>query len=486
MKNRALQRAILSLAHPLSIAAIVLLLLNDHIFKYQWPSWWTGKLSDFAGLLFAPLLLAVPLAFIFSNPRHERLVFRIAFLAVGLTFSLIKTIPIFNIVAIHVLEAGLGGHIAITLDLTDLIALPVLIVGWQLAMKQNHDLSNLRRMWGWGALVVGAMASIATSQGPVGRGIECVARDNDKLFAGAYVSGRNLKLFASTDGGLSWQPTEPQSTHLNNCVWYLNGFVLKQDALVQYEFGLSTISRSENNGQTWTEEINWHDLTREVYRLYNEALTKLGDVYTFTPQMALIDPQTENVVVAMGHNGVLVRTSDGTWHWVAVGKYNLYNHDQAEIAQFVVEYNLWPILILIPLSIATMANYLSRIPGNTNILACTWVGWAIFVMWFTVGSSWVLFDLLVFLCIVPALSLFSSAIYEVAKESSRAFAFVLLAALLGSGLFLLPFILWAYNIIPQRGQAAFFAISVAGLMPLIGHYYLKKVVRIKSKKKKNA
>ncbi|MCY1046150.1 hypothetical protein OV208_32865 [Corallococcus sp. bb12-1] len=45
------------LLHPCVLGAVVLLLLNDHVFKARWPSWWTGKLSDVAGLAMFPLLL---------------------------------------------------------------------------------------------------------------------------------------------------------------------------------------------------------------------------------------------------------------------------------------------------------------------------------------------------------------------------------------------------------------------------------------------
>ena len=32
--------------------------LNDHWFKHSFPSWWTGKLSDFMGMFYFPLQLA--------------------------------------------------------------------------------------------------------------------------------------------------------------------------------------------------------------------------------------------------------------------------------------------------------------------------------------------------------------------------------------------------------------------------------------------
>lgn len=43
--------------HPWTICAIVVLLINDQYLKYAYTSWLTGKLSDFAGLIFFPILL---------------------------------------------------------------------------------------------------------------------------------------------------------------------------------------------------------------------------------------------------------------------------------------------------------------------------------------------------------------------------------------------------------------------------------------------
>jgi hypothetical protein len=45
------------LLHPVPILGILLLLLNDHVLKEAFPGLVTGKLSDFAGLAFFPLLL---------------------------------------------------------------------------------------------------------------------------------------------------------------------------------------------------------------------------------------------------------------------------------------------------------------------------------------------------------------------------------------------------------------------------------------------
>src|SRR5690606_8076044 len=50
------------LSHPVTVLALAVLLVNDHVLKQAYGSWWTGKLSDVAGLVLAPALVAVAVA----------------------------------------------------------------------------------------------------------------------------------------------------------------------------------------------------------------------------------------------------------------------------------------------------------------------------------------------------------------------------------------------------------------------------------------
>jgi len=45
------------LRHPLILGALVLTALNDHVLKYYFHNFLTGKLSDFSGLFFFPVFL---------------------------------------------------------------------------------------------------------------------------------------------------------------------------------------------------------------------------------------------------------------------------------------------------------------------------------------------------------------------------------------------------------------------------------------------
>src|SRR5690554_2970964 len=77
------------LTHPVSLAALVVMALNDHILKAQFGSWWTGKMSDVAGLVFFPALLALAIAAV--APRLQpQTVARTAIATTLLGFAAVK------------------------------------------------------------------------------------------------------------------------------------------------------------------------------------------------------------------------------------------------------------------------------------------------------------------------------------------------------------------------------------------------------------
>jgi hypothetical protein len=106
------------LVHPLPATAVVVLIVNDHLLKGgPWlPSWLTGKLSDFAGLFFFPLLL-VAIAQGLAGPRHRGALVAAAAAATALVFSTLKLVP--------ALQGWLPAGVSIVPDPTDLLALPM-------------------------------------------------------------------------------------------------------------------------------------------------------------------------------------------------------------------------------------------------------------------------------------------------------------------------------------------------------------------------
>jgi hypothetical protein len=132
-----------SLAHPVSLTAIGLLVVNDQILKPAWPGLITGKLSDVAGLVFFPLLVIAAVELVAG--RRIRSVAVIAIISTAVCFSLIQLWG----PAADFYRHGLGYlqfpfrrllsgaatpvPVSHTADLTDLLALPALFVAWRLA-----------------------------------------------------------------------------------------------------------------------------------------------------------------------------------------------------------------------------------------------------------------------------------------------------------------------------------------------------------------
>ncbi|AUX39354.1 uncharacterized protein SOCE26_007430 [Sorangium cellulosum] len=164
-------RAARSLVHPLWLGALALLVLNDHAFKGAGllPGWLTGKLSDFAGLLVAPVVLASLLGV--SSRRG----FLGAHVATGAVFSAIKLAPA-AARAVEALMALTPVPWRITVDPTDLIALPMLLVSYRVLGEVMRRPEPARPVAHRLALMAGSLACVATSREtpPCDGGASCV------------------------------------------------------------------------------------------------------------------------------------------------------------------------------------------------------------------------------------------------------------------------------------------------------------------------
>ncbi|MBI4956548.1 MAG: hypothetical protein HY908_31315 [Myxococcales bacterium] len=156
-----------AVAHPVWLGALALLLLNDHYLKGSGllPGAVTGKLSDLAGMLVAPALLAALL-----RVRTGRGL-ALAHVATGLVFAAIKLSPA-AAAAFAWLTALTPFPWRITVDPTDLFAaLPALALSYPLfgavAARPRPVRPAVVRL----AAVAGAYACVATSpQRPVCQG----------------------------------------------------------------------------------------------------------------------------------------------------------------------------------------------------------------------------------------------------------------------------------------------------------------------------
>ena len=196
--------------HPAVLLSVLVLLLNDHVLKARFPSFWTGKLSDFAGLFFAPFL-AIPILAILTHPlrlpaaRAADLGFGLA----GLLFAGVKLAPAVNAAVSEAVSAFLGRPAAFALDPTDGIALLVLIPARWLWGRIAREVRGDRRAaprWAWAVWILAMAASLATSPCPSPGMVRRVILREGRMYAGLRFVGESGGTWAfSEDGGRTWE-----------------------------------------------------------------------------------------------------------------------------------------------------------------------------------------------------------------------------------------------------------------------------------------
>ncbi len=334
-RKAAVGRALRVAAHPAVLAAVVVLLVNDHWLRWAHPSWLTGKLGDAVWLFFMPFVVAPLLAWLLplSWPRRDAWVGGLSILAVGTVFAAVKTLPAAH-AAFRSLFAGIFGWESILLrDPTDLLTLPALWGAWLLwrsegARQQGAPTPGRAAFF----IALAALATVANS-GPMDPGISCLHVEDDRVYAIAYWDGIISSVFVSDDGGLTWERAAGNYYDSRD----------RDDSLPDFECHSSTsaswlmageepgefyrftpgdrIERSTDEGRTWEVE---QYLSKRYVRAADEHYS--GSWYSnygtpAGPEDAVRDPASGNLIVAMEWKGVLVREPDGEWHWVSVGGY---------------------------------------------------------------------------------------------------------------------------------------------------------------------
>jgi hypothetical protein len=148
------------LCRPLPIAAVALLLFNDHVGKHceVLPSWARGKLSDVAGLFVFPILLfaLVNLLARQLSQRFRTLVAGACATATAIAFASVKLWPAANDIAVRWWGV-------VVPDPTDCFALPVVVLAAYWLARQASAPSAPAPAWARTlVLVVAAIASMAS------------------------------------------------------------------------------------------------------------------------------------------------------------------------------------------------------------------------------------------------------------------------------------------------------------------------------------
>lgn len=301
------------LGQPFFLGAVGLLALNDHVLKQRWPSWWTGKLSDVAGVIVAGTAASVILG------RRRGLV------AAGVAFAALKTVP----GAPRFAAPLLGGP---TLqDPTDLLALLALLPLAKLLGRLearpadrppiHADLRrSIRAALAVALPVLASFATIVTATATACGGRPMITEIDVRgttFFAEIVTGSWQHKWARSTDGGLTWTKSAPppdRATRAGDTGAFFDGppngplQSCTPDGACLRVSGQERIEQRAPDG-TWTVERQLTDAERtDSYGgCAGGRRGTLGSIGTAGSGSDL------HAVASLGADGVLVRTDQGTW-----------------------------------------------------------------------------------------------------------------------------------------------------------------------------
>lgn len=279
-------------AHPVVLASVLLLLLNDHVLKHVWPGFVTGKLSDVVG----PVVVAALLGDLLR--RRERY----GWWATAAAFAAVKTF-------------GLPGAVGLSVarDPWDLLGLLALPVAWRLTRHR----ANPGRAVRYAATGLALLAATATSIVSYPRADLLVVRGGTVL---TWVEG---EAYASNDGGRTWAAeTAPLPTTTYVDPRAAMGRTVCHDAHCYRLAARDAVDESTDRGVTW--HPSWRTPGRDI----NGRQARTPGLIPFTHEDdygqsgardVVFAPGTDVVVVAFGREGVLRREGTGPWQRIAVG-----------------------------------------------------------------------------------------------------------------------------------------------------------------------
>ena len=205
------RRCASALTHPVTLAALVALLLNDALFKSLWPdALVTGKLSDLAWLVFASPLLAFILSlFLGRSVFGRRATIIIAYVGLPLLYAAFNTFETIHDGILWGLSRVAGGTAGSPLDPSDSLVIPfgLGIAVWVLR-RRPAGRDRLRVRLALLAAGVATFATVATSYPGADTGIRSVgiAGDGTVVASARTHERRSFHHRSNGDGGLSWTP----------------------------------------------------------------------------------------------------------------------------------------------------------------------------------------------------------------------------------------------------------------------------------------
>ncbi|MEV5719732.1 hypothetical protein AB0L41_38095 [Amycolatopsis mediterranei] len=324
-------------AHPLTVGATAVLLLNDHLLKPVWPGLVTGKLSDVAGLIAAPPVLGLLLGLFLAR----RLAAPVAVVVTGAAFAFVKLTTAGAGVA-SAAWSVVNGPSVVLADPTDLVALPALGLSWwawrRVTAAPPLPADLVFRVRVIVAVPFAVLAITATSAAQDNTpAVESVKSEGAEVVieaaGGSYSSSSGVDgwRFVSPVPPANWSttgPTPERQLQAQACVpdvaahcYRVRGTAdLDDHGLLPGGGRPPGVDESTDAGRTWhtaweVPAARWQFIARQhPFPAGVVNLPKLSGVEVAVRAV----PGGHEVIVANGVEGLVVRGADGAWRRIPV------------------------------------------------------------------------------------------------------------------------------------------------------------------------
>ena len=320
MEHDFRRRCEAALTHPVTLAALAALLVNDVVFKTLFPgAWAVGKISDLAWVVFASPMLAFALSFaVPKSAAGRRAALIVAYGGLPLLYAAFNTFaPVHDAIMGVFLMGADGAASGSPMDATDSLVIPfgLAIAAW--TWRRGVPAGGRRSRFAALAAGIAALASVATSQDPAAEGVATLgATDSGSVIAASvYLYGG----YKSDDGGMNWHWDDSGGDY---------DLVVQSSQRARTprgEYGI-THSGIELTGEDGQRELVYFteylrgDANKWVQKSDTQGFGRR--FLTTRPKAILYHADSGNVIAAMGIQGVAVGTPDGRWRRVAVGGYS--------------------------------------------------------------------------------------------------------------------------------------------------------------------
>ncbi|MEV1285786.1 hypothetical protein [Micromonospora sp. NPDC049679] len=320
------------LGHPVTVIALVVLVVNDHVLKTAFPGWATGKLSDVAGMVLAPPLVAV-VATLLVPRLPSRIAVAAGLASVGAAFTAVKATGYGAGVA-SAAWSVVNGPSVVLADPTDLLALPALAVAWWTWSQARLRPAPTRvvRVLRVAVVLPVALLGVAATSAPSYPDARGAAVLDGKLAVGevnAYhdPAGRDIGWSISDDAGATWRPLTPgEAGVLDADRQPVRSACSRAQPARCYRIipGRIRVEESRDGGASW--RLSW-EVTDDQRFILSRSYPDLADPdkYLVSHELAVLDATAGHlVVVANGRDGYAVRRADGRWDRVGFGVKNRF------------------------------------------------------------------------------------------------------------------------------------------------------------------